>query len=89
MENIHRHERATVIVRAVLGLGRSLQIPVTAEGVETEAQLQFLRDEACDEVQGYAIGRPAPSGSLNGWTNAAAELPAETDLPAPAKHRRA
>ena len=89
VENIHRHERATVIVRAVLGLGRSLQIPVTAEGVETEAQLQFLRDEACDEVQGYAIGRPAPSGSLNGWTNAAAELPAETDLPAPAKHRRA
>ena len=75
VENIHRHERATVIVRAVLGLGRSLQIPVTAEGVETEEQLQFLRDEACTEVQGYAIGRPTPSGTLAGWTDAEAAQP--------------
>jgi len=60
VENIHRHERATAIVRAVLSLGRSLDIPVTAEGVETPEQLEFLRSEACAEVQGYAIGRPAP-----------------------------
>ena len=60
VENIHRHERATAIVRAVLSLGRSLDIPVTAEGVETAEQLAFLRSEACAEVQGYAIGRPAP-----------------------------
>ena len=60
VENIHRHERATAIVRAVLSLGRSLDIPVTAEGVETLEQLEFLRSEACAEVQGYAIGRPAP-----------------------------
>lgn len=60
VENIHRHDRATAIVRAVLSLGRSLDIPVTAEGVETAEQLEFLRAEACAEVQGYAIGRPAP-----------------------------
>ncbi len=69
VENIHRDERATVIVRAVLGLGRSLNIPVVAEGVETEEQRQFLRDEDCAELQGYAIGRPAPVETLGAWTN--------------------
>ncbi|NBU28593.1 MAG: EAL domain-containing protein, partial [Caulobacteraceae bacterium] len=81
VENIHRDERATVIVRAVLGLGRSLNIPVVAEGVETEEQRQFLRDEDCAELQGYAIGRPAPVETLGAWTNhemLAASLEAET-----------
>ena len=73
VENIHRDERATVIVKAVLGLGRSLDIPVVAEGVETDEQLQFLRGEDCAEVQGYAIGRPAPADTLGAWTN---DLPA-------------
>jgi len=94
VENIHRHERATVIVRAVLGLGRSLQIPVTAEGVETEEQLQFLRDEACAEVQGYAIGRPAPRSDLGNWTDveapqSQATAQAQSPAPSPARRRRA
>ena len=70
VENIHRHDRATAIVRAVLSLGRSLDIPVTAEGVETAEQLEFLRGEACTEVQGYAIGRPAPLNTLGDWAEA-------------------
>ncbi|CAN5303142.1 EAL domain-containing protein [soil metagenome] len=61
VEGIGTLERSTVIVRAVLGIGRGLSIPVVAEGVETAAQLQFLRDENCAEVQGYHIGRPAPA----------------------------
>ena len=71
VENIHRDDRATAIVRAVLGLGRSLDIPVTAEGVETPEQLQFLRDEACAEVQGYHIGRPGLLETLGDWTDTA------------------
>lgn len=67
VENIHVHDRATAIVKAVLGLGRSLDIPVTAEGVETAEQLDFLRGEACAEVQGYAIGRPAALGEDDDW----------------------
>ena len=82
VENIHRDERATVIVKAVLGLGRSLDIPVVAEGVETDEQLQFLRGEDCAEVQGYAIGRPAPADTLGAWTN---DLPAMLIAAATAK----
>jgi predicted signal transduction protein with EAL and GGDEF domain len=37
--------------------------------VETDEQLQFLRGEACAEVQGYAIGRPAPADTLSAWTH--------------------
>ncbi len=85
VENIHRHDRATVIVRAVLGLGRSLEIPVVAEGVETEEQILFLRGENCTELQGYAIGRPAPVDALAAWTMATAGAPARQ----PAETRRA
>ena len=56
--NIDTNPQSAAIVRAVLGLGRGLGLPVLAEGVETEAQLAFLVREHCSEVQGYLIGRP-------------------------------
>jgi diguanylate cyclase (GGDEF)-like protein len=46
------------IVRAVAGLGHTLGIPVTAEGVETQEQLDHLRSEGCTEAQGYLFSRP-------------------------------
>ena len=49
---------ALSIVRASIGLGRSLNIPIVAEGLETEAQYRTLCDLGCDQVQGYLIGRP-------------------------------
>jgi predicted signal transduction protein with EAL and GGDEF domain len=48
------------IIRAVLTIGESLNIPVLAEGVETQAQLDFLKQLGCDEAQGYLLGRPKP-----------------------------
>lgn len=56
--------QATAIVRAVLALGKSLGIPVLAEGIETLDQLSLLTDEGCDEAQGYWFGRPAPLSQL-------------------------
>lgn len=58
--NIGRNPQSAAIVRAVIGLGRGLAVPIVAEGVETQEQLAFLTGEQCDEVQGYFIGKPAP-----------------------------
>jgi diguanylate cyclase (GGDEF)-like protein len=55
---------APAIVRAITGLGRSLGIAVTAEGVESEAQLRELLAEGCDAAQGYLFGRPIPEAQI-------------------------
>jgi diguanylate cyclase (GGDEF)-like protein/PAS domain S-box-containing protein len=54
----NHHSRA--IVRAAIGLGKSLDLLILAEGVETEGHTAFLVQEGCDEVQGYLTGRPFP-----------------------------
>jgi EAL domain-containing protein (putative c-di-GMP-specific phosphodiesterase class I) len=58
--NLERNPQSAAIIRAVIGLGRGLNLPVVAEGVETKEQLEFLSRESCDEVQGYLLGRPQP-----------------------------
>jgi diguanylate cyclase (GGDEF)-like protein/PAS domain S-box-containing protein len=58
LQGVHRDEQSRNIVRAVLGLGRSLNLPVLAEGVETEEDLALLRQESCHEAQGFYFGRP-------------------------------
>ena len=55
---------STAIVRAVTSLGGSLGMAITAEGVETEEQLQRLKDEGCTEVQGFLISSPQPVSEL-------------------------
>ncbi|TPJ73390.1 EAL domain-containing protein [Mesorhizobium sp. B2-6-2] len=53
------------IVRTVIGLGAELGITVTAEGVETEAQLDTLRKAGCGEAQGFLIGVPAKAADIS------------------------
>ena len=64
VDKIGSRQQAAVIVTAVLGLGRSLDIPVLAEGVENEEQRSFLDSEACAQAQGYLFGRPAPLADI-------------------------
>ena len=52
--------QAKAIVRAVVALGASLDMPITAEGVETAEQREFLAELNCEEIQGYLVGRPSP-----------------------------
>ena len=52
------------IVRAVTGLGKSLGIVTTAEGVETDAQFDLLRREGCTQAQGYLFSKPRPAAEV-------------------------
>jgi diguanylate cyclase (GGDEF)-like protein/PAS domain S-box-containing protein len=80
IKSVNSNEQAATIVRAVLGLGRGLGLPVLAEGVETNAELKFLQDECCDEVQGYLLGRPATIESLRDLTHCDARPDQSGDL---------
>ncbi|PLW74807.1 bifunctional diguanylate cyclase/phosphodiesterase [Cohaesibacter celericrescens] len=59
VHDIEDDRKSLAIVRAVLALGKSLDIPVLAEGIETHNQVSILRAEGCDEGQGFLLGRPS------------------------------
>jgi EAL domain-containing protein (putative c-di-GMP-specific phosphodiesterase class I) len=61
IRNLESDLNDAAIVRAIVSLGHSLNLDVIAEGVEREEQLEILRKEGCDEVQGYFFSRPLPS----------------------------
>lgn len=57
-QDVESSKEALAIIRAINGIGRSLDIPTTAEGVETAAQLERLTQEGCSHFQGFLLGRP-------------------------------
>ena len=69
IKSVDSSAQAAAIVRSVLGLGRGLNLPVLAEGVETSAELGFLESELCDEAQGYLLGKPADIESYRELTH--------------------
>ncbi|MDE2405576.1 MAG: EAL domain-containing protein [Sphingomonadales bacterium] len=64
VDDIEGNPQARAILHAMLALGRTLDIPVLVEGVETDRQLAILRAEGCRKVQGYLTGRPVPEGEV-------------------------
>lgn len=91
IKSVNVNKQAAAIVRAVLGLGRGLELPVIAEGVETEEELAFLRAESCQEAQGYLLGPPQSIGVFRHLTHLAEapsprlppSLPAAEAMPTP------
>ena len=69
VSDIGRNPEAAAIVRAVVGLGKSLGIETTAEGVETREQLAYLKIEGCSEIQGYYYSHARPDGQVDKMLN--------------------
>ena len=61
MRDITDDPEDKAIVSAIISLASSLGLQTIAEGVETEGQLAFLREQGCNEVQGYYISKPLPA----------------------------
>lgn len=67
VQDIEIEENSMEIVNAIIGLSRSLNITVVAEGVETEGQLAKLREAGCELVQGFYFGRPMAAPDFESW----------------------
>jgi diguanylate cyclase (GGDEF)-like protein len=62
--DIGREPADEELVRAIISLAKDLRIETVAEGVETDVQLEFLREQGCDRVQGYFLGRPVDADTF-------------------------
>ena len=60
VRELHKDSYNAAIVNTVIYLAQNLNLKVIAEGVETEQQLAFLRDQRCDEMQGFLFSKPVP-----------------------------
>ncbi|MEQ1659321.1 MAG: EAL domain-containing protein, partial [Hylemonella sp.] len=73
---IEHDEDVAMIARAVISLGQSLRKTVVAEGVENQAQFDFLRYQGCHEFQGYLLSRPLPQAEMTRLLQAGGVIPA-------------
>jgi diguanylate cyclase (GGDEF)-like protein len=64
MDGLGPDDDSMAIIRAVIGLGQSLGMSTTAEGIETEDQLKAVRDQGCNEVQGFLFSPPLPASGV-------------------------
>ncbi|WP_168990406.1 sensor domain-containing protein [Aureimonas flava] len=88
VSGLHDPGRGRAVVQAIIGLGQSLGIGVTAEGVETNDQLAMLMQLQCREVQGFLLARPMSPEALRLLESDAKAPPAEAPAP-PRRPRRA
>ena len=70
VQSVESNDRGGPISKMIIGLAQNLGLEVIAEGVETEAQLQYMREHGCDVAQGYLYARPESPGDLTPWLQA-------------------
>ncbi len=66
MNELNAAAESVAIIRAVVGMGKSLGMTIVVEGIETEEQLAILKAEGCDLGQGYLFSRPVSAGAIRG-----------------------
>ncbi|CAM3091981.1 putative bifunctional diguanylate cyclase/phosphodiesterase [Janthinobacterium lividum] len=76
VSDITHSDDDAAIVRAIISLAHSLRLKVIAEGVETEQQLAFLRQQGCDQMQGYLFSRPLAAPAFEALLHEGSMLPA-------------
>ena len=64
VSDINPQRKGSSIVSTIIALAHNLGLDAVAEGVETQEQLDYLRDEGCDEIQGFLLGEPLPAGEF-------------------------
>lgn len=67
VDDLPHDDNSIALVRAIIGLAKSFDLALTAEGVENEAQLNFLIKEGCDEIQGYYYSKPLSFSELTSF----------------------
>ena len=77
------------LTEAIIAMGKTLSLTVVAQGVETRAQADFLREHACDELQGFYFNRPVPAEQFANVLRAQASAPAVTEIAAHLAKKRA
>jgi diguanylate cyclase (GGDEF)-like protein/PAS domain S-box-containing protein len=82
VRDLAANHEAQAIVRSIVSLGKGLGVTITAEGVETEAELRCLRSEGCDEGQGFLFSRARPNAEIVRLLEAQCGADAAADLQA-------
>ncbi|MBW2585601.1 MAG: EAL domain-containing protein [Deltaproteobacteria bacterium] len=70
VQSVEANDRGGPISKMIIGLGQNLGLEVIAEGVETEGQLQYMREHGCDVAQGFLYARPESPEDLGPWLQA-------------------
>jgi len=65
IQNINKSRSDEVIIKAIIAMAQSFKFKVLAEGVETKGQMNFLREEHCDEIQGFLLSKPVSSQKIS------------------------
>jgi diguanylate cyclase (GGDEF)-like protein/PAS domain S-box-containing protein len=79
VRDVAANRDAQAIIRSIVSLGKGLGVTITAEGVETEAELSCLRAEGCHEAQGFLFSRARPHDEIVALLKAQCDADAEAD----------